>query len=188
MVACDEEARPRHPSDPPVPGPYFQDIPFHSQFDGNDDIAHRICGPTSLAMHLAADGVEVSPSAIAREAYDCAHDIYGNWSRLCAVAGVHGHLSWARRFATLAGLEAELLAGYRAIVSVSYEKGELDGAPLDRTGGHLIVLRGWDAEGNPVCNDPAFRDRSGDGVVYDRRQFEHVWTAHGGTALVMRPR
>ncbi len=186
VAACDVPSERRHTSSPPARGPFFQDVPYRSQFSEREELAPRICGPTSLAMQLAGRGVFVDTEDVARAAYDEAHDIYGNWSRLAAVAAAHGTLSWVRRFPSLGDLERHIMYGFGAIVSLAYEERELDGAPLERTNGHLLVYRGWTAEGDPLCNDPAFRDQRGSGVVYDRGQFETAWTRHGGTAILLR--
>ena len=186
VIACD--SRTDAPNEDPAPQlkPFVQDVPFRSQFDAPELFAHRICGPTSLAMQLEAHGELVDTVRVAEEAYDGAHNIYGNWSRIAAVAGMHGLVAWVRSSLSLPELEIHLTHGYGAIVSVAYERDDLDGAPLERTSGHLLVIRGWDTDGNLICNDPAFRTRKGEGIVYDRRQFEKVWTGHDGTAILMR--
>ena len=167
--------------------PFVQDVPFRSQMIDDEHLAPRICGPTSLAMHLARHDGGIQTESVATLVYDATRDLYGNWAHLAAVAGEHGFASWVERFRCLADVEARLVAGYGAVLSIAYERGELDGSPIDRTSGHLLVLRGWNPNGDPVCNDPAFPDSRGDGVVYNRAQFERQWLGHGGTAILLRP-
>ena len=186
VVACDQPAVEVAGPEPPHGGPFVQPVPFRSQMTEAPEIAKRICGPTSLAMHLASREPGVLTADIAAEAVDTAHDVYGNWAHLAAVAGEHGRVAWVERFARLADVEMRLTAGYGAVLSVAYEPGELDGSPIPRTDGHLLVLRGWNAAGDPVCNDPAFPDRRGDGVVYPRRRFERAWADHGGATILLR--
>lgn len=172
---------------PPVPGRFGTDVPFRSQMTEAAHLRKRICGPTCLAMHLSAREPAIATRAVATLAYDATRDIYGNWAHLSAVAGSRGYAAWAQRLSRLREVEERLLAGYGAILSIAFEPGELDGASISRTSGHLVALRGWDADGNVICNDPAFEDAHGDAVVYSRRQFEAAWTDHGGAAILLRP-
>ncbi len=64
------------------------------------------------------------------------------------------------------------------------EDGEIPGAPLARSDGHLVVLRGIDPNGDALVNDPA---RPGVAAVYPRAAFERVWLAHGGIAFAVAP-
>jgi len=187
ILACDAETGDEPHQSPPTPGPAIRAVPFRSQMGESPEIARRICGPASLAMHLAAREPLLRTEEVAAAVYDRAHDLYGNWAHLAAVAGEHGFVAWVERYARLADVEERLLAGYGAILSLSFEADELEGAPIPRTTGHLLVLRGWDEEGNPVCNDPAFPDNRGDGVVYRREQLERAWAAHGGATILLRP-
>jgi len=187
IIACDAPAAQEPCPGPPAPGPTVFPIPFRSQMDEPPELAPRVCGPTSLAMHLAPALPGLRTADVAAAAFDARHDIYGNWAHLAAVASEHGFAAWIERHACLAEVEARLLAGYGAILSIAYEEGELAGSPIPRTDGHLLVLRGWDDRGDPVLNDPAFPDRRGDGVVYRRSEFERVWGGHGGATILLRP-
>ena len=176
------------PPAPPSSDPFVASVPFMSQLDQDASIARRICGATSLAMVLPSLGCgSPTPAEIARRAYDPTHDIYGNWAYLTAAASEYGAVAWAEWLTSLRAAEERIAEGYGVVLSVAYEEGELPGSPLDRTSGHLVVLRGWTADGDPVLNDPAFPDRAGDGVVYPRAVFERLWLGHGGATLVLRP-
>jgi hypothetical protein len=50
--------------------------------------------------------------------------------------------------------------------------------------GHLVVLRGIDASGDALVNDPA---QPGIAVAYPRAAFERAWLGHGGIALAVAP-
>lgn len=52
--------------------------------------------------------------------------------------------------------------------------GELDGAPISSTAGHLLVIVGFREDGGVVV-DPAARNDRGVRRTYDRGQFEDVW-------------
>jgi peptidase C39-like protein len=70
---------------------------------------------------------------------------------------------------------------------VKFAKGELTGAPISSTNGHLLVIVGFTADGDVIVNDPAApRSRT---VVrtYDRGQFENAWLPRsGGLVYVIR--
>jgi len=188
VVACDvaTDGAGDAVSRPPHPERMVQDAPFRSQMTEADDIARRLCGPTSLAMHLSVDYPDTRTSAVATLSFDAVHNVYGNWPHLAAVAGGRGYVAWVERNQWLSDVEARLLSGYGAILSLAYGEGELSGSPVPSTSGHLLVLRGWDDGGDPVCNDPAFSDSRGDGVVYPRAEFERAWREHGGVTILLR--
>ena len=169
-----------------LPSEFLIPIPFHSQFEEDPAIAQRICGPTSLAMVLRSLGRKVRPAEVAAAAFDPEHVIYGNWAYLVAAASEFGTVAWIERCNSLIAVQEKLAAGYRVILSVAYDEGELDGAPVPQSSGHLLVLRGWTSEGDPIFNDPAFRDGEGEGVVYPRKQFETLWLRHGGATILVR--
>lgn len=166
--------------------PFIVDVPFRSQMAEEPHIAPRICGPTSLAMLLAVREPDVKTRTIATLAYDGVRDVYGNWAHLAAVAGEHGYAAWTEQFRDLSDVEDRVRTGFGAILSIAYESGDLMGSPISRTSGHLIVLRGRTAEGDVVCNDPAFPNKHGNGVVYRRTELERLWVKHGGTAILLR--
>jgi hypothetical protein len=182
------------PCDPPGPviseAPdatgFIQDVPFRSQMNEEPAVAERICGPTSLGMALESIGTDLPTRLLATHAYDAQRDLYGNWAHLAAVAGANGAVAWVQRFTSLREVEERLLGGYAAILSIAYEQGDLTGSPIPRTSGHLVVLRGWTASGDPICNDPRFDSTAGDGVVYQRSEFERCWLDHDGAAILLR--
>ena len=58
------------------------------------------------------------------------------------------------------------------------------------TAGHLLVVVGFDAAGDVVCNDPASHERPSNDevrVVYPRGPFERVWMRSGGLVYVIHP-
>jgi len=172
---------------PPRRSRFVQSVPFRSQMTEDERLAKRLCGPTSLAMIVAASGEEATTAEVAERAFDSDHDLYGNWSSLARAASEYGLAAWVEYLTCLADAERRLEAGYHAILSLAFEEGQIDGTPIARTNGHLLVLRGWSSAGDPICNDPAFADGSGDGIAYPRDQFEDAWLGHGGVAIVVRP-
>lgn len=52
-----------------------------------------------------------------------------------------------------------------------------------------MVIRGFDADGNVIVNDPAAASDDEVRIVYDRAQLERLWLTHsGGTVYLIYPR
>ncbi len=186
-------------NDPPLPSgltegsnppPWMQclHVPYRSQKAEKPEIAGRICSPTSLAMVLAYRGVDRPTLDVATRAFDAAHDIYGNWPRNIQAAfslGVPGYLT---RFVSWPEVHAMIADGTPLVLSIVVKEGELRGAPYTKTDGHLLVLVGFDSEGDCYVNDPAASDRSRGEIIYKRNDLEKVWLERGGTAYVLLPK
>src|SRR5438034_16769 len=68
-------------------------------------------------------------------------------------------------------------------------KGELPGLLFGETNGHLLVIRGFDRNGNVITNDPAAPTDEDTHKTYGRADFERVWLGgSGGIVYVMYPR
>ena len=66
-------------------------------------------------------------------------------------------------------------------------RGALTGSPISASNGHLLVIVGFEADGDVVVNDPAGATNAEVRRVYDRAQFERIWIAASGwTAYVVR--
>ena len=151
------------------------------------------CSPTSTSMVLgywAQDGGACEPRV--RDAvtgvYDWLYDGHGNWPFNTAYAGTHGLEAYVVRMQSLAQAEEWIAAGVPVVVSLAWGSGELDGAPLDWSNGHLVVLVGFDATGRPVVNDPAAPSNDSVQRIYKRDQFESLWLEHTrGTGYLIYP-
>nr|MBA2716200.1 C39 family peptidase [Propionibacteriales bacterium] len=74
------------------------------------------------------------------------------------------------------------------VASIGFGPGELDGAPISSTNGHLLVIRGFTQNGDVIVNDPAALVAKTVRRVYDRGQFENAWLdTTGGVAYVIHP-
>jgi hypothetical protein len=52
-----------------------------------------------------------------------------------------------------------------------------------------MVVRGFDANGNVIVNDPAAASNNAVHIVYDRNKLERVWLKYsGGTAYLIYPK
>lgn len=146
------------------------------------------CSPTSVSMILGFWNRPVRVPDAARATYDTRYDGFGNWPFNTAYAGTQGLQAFVTRLGSLRDAEAYLGRGLPLAVSVRFRAGELPGAPLSWSNGHLIVLTGFDAQGNPVVNDPAAKSDTGVKRTYPRAVFERLWLNHaGGMAYVMAP-
>jgi hypothetical protein len=151
------------------------------------------CSPTSMSMivgYWAHDAGPCEPRvrAAVDGVYDWIYDGHGNWPFNTAYAAARGLEAWVTRFKSLAEAEPWIAAGVPVAVSYSWKPGELSGAPVRSSEGHLGVLVGFDASGDPVLNDPAGKGDGGLRRTYRRAEFENVWVGHsGGTAYLAYP-
>jgi hypothetical protein len=150
------------------------------------------CSPTSIAMVLAywgqAGPCEPRLRAAVAGVYDWIYDGHGNWPFNTAYAAAQGIQAFVARFTSLAQAETWLAAGVPLLMSVSWGKDELEGAPIPGSAGHLVVLVGFDGSGAPIFNDPAAASNEEVRRTYRRKQFERLWLEHtGGTVYLIYP-
>ena len=151
------------------------------------------CSPTSTSMVLAYWSGDTGPCerrvwAAVDGVYDWVYDGHGNWPFNTAYAATQGLEAEVARFESMADAERWVAAGIPVVISYYWDIGDLAGAPIPSSGGHLAVLVGFDAAGNPIVNDPA---AAGDAEVqrtYLRAELEHRWVKKsGGTAYLIYP-
>lgn len=142
------------------------------------------CSPTSLSMVMAYWGIDLPVPDVVDGVWDHGPGIGGNWpfnAAFAASRGLHGKVA---RLASLAEVEPWTAAGVPVIASIRFGAGELANAPiLTALGGHLLVVRGFTADGDVLVNDPAAATDAGVPRRYDRRQIERVWL-NGSNGLV----
>lgn len=161
-------------------------VPERSQFLEEKDAA-GICSPTAVAMVLEFHGIKKSTREVADGVYDHAARIYGNWPFNTAYAHrVSGLETFVCRGVGLECLEAEIALGRPVVISHQWRAGELEGAPLPESAGHLTVVVGFTPQGDVVVNDPAGWPGSVR-RVYKRREIQRTWLERGrGIMYVMR--
>jgi hypothetical protein len=160
------------------------------------------CSPTSVSMVLAGLGrlpAEREYSSVpadhpdrwvdhaARSHYDYRYRGAGSWSFSAAYAATHADAAFVTRLRNLREAERFIRVGIPLVASVKFGRGELSGAPLSSTPGHLLVIVGFTENGDVVVNDPAAPDNGSVVRTYDRGQFENAWIPKsGGLVYVVR--
>ena len=120
--------------------------------------------------------------------YDWIYDAYGNWPFNTAYAATYGLQGSVRRFTSMDEIEAWVAQGVPVVISFSWGKGQLTGAPITSSTGHLSVVVGFDSQGNPIVNDPAADSDEKVQRTYLRSELEPLWLQHsGGTVYLIKP-
>jgi hypothetical protein len=151
------------------------------------------CSPTSTSMVLAyldnyTGPCEPRVRAAVEGVYDWIYDGHGNWPFNTAYAATQGYEGYVARFTSLAKAEEYVAAGVPVIMSIAWGRRDLTGSSIESTNGHLFVLVGFDAEGNPIVNDPASPDDPSVQRTYLRSELEPLWLqASGGTVYLIYP-
>lgn len=165
-------------------------VPFRSQRSEDPSISSRICGPTSLAMILESHGIKTPTADVAKSSYDKFNDLYGNWPYLVAAASEYGLKGEVQYFTSLDGLKEEIMKGCPVLVGILYKKGERSNAdflPFTSKAGHMLVVTGFDKDGNVLVNDPAAPDAASGITVFKKEEFIKAWIDGGlGVALTFR--
>jgi hypothetical protein len=165
------------------------DVPRLSQMEWKECGGSGWCSPTSVAMVLSHAGRlprGTDIPAAAAEVVDRAYDGTGTWPFNTAwAASMTGH-AFVTRLHDLRDAERFVDAGIPLVASVAYPTGGLPGAPTRGTDGHLLVVRGFTADGDVVTNDPAAPTARSVRRTYDRAAFERAWLdGSGGTVYVI---
>ena len=160
------------------------DVPALSQMEADATLGPRLCSPTSVAMVLGYWRRDASPSALAAEMFHTDLDIYGVWPAAIRAAAARGLAGYLLRFPDWATARWCLERGVPVVASVRYAAGELTGAAVAATAGHLLVLVG--VEGDTVLvNDPAAPTAATVPRRYRADEFGRVWLARGGVGYVL---
>ena len=186
--------------------PRFSQMTHEGHFPKYGGGGESWCSPTSLAMVLGyyqalptreetawvGDHPDRVVDHLARMTYDYGYRGTGNWPFNTAYAATRTGDAFVTRFASLRGVERFVKAGIPVIASLTFGPGQLTGAPISSTNGHLLVVVGFRADGSVVVNDPAASSKKGVRRIYDRGQFEDAWLKRGsaggsgGVAYVVR--
>jgi hypothetical protein len=189
LVAFSSPVRPR-PSLPYGRDALILDVPARSQYSLTGLPADSTkeergwCSPASLSMIHAFHGIEYSVAQTAREVFDRAYNGTGNWAFNVAYSGRLGFRAVVAHLCNLDHAQRLIERNLPLAISYSWREGELPGAPLDHSDGHLVVLSGFTRDGDCAINDPAAPNVR---VVYPRAAIENVWQRNEGVAYVVAP-
>jgi hypothetical protein len=163
------------------------------QYDGGGE---AWCSPTSTAMVLAFHGAGPTPDDLtsfpgpsyddpmvdyaARYTYDWNYKGAGNWPANVAYATRFGLEGFVTRLRSLNEAQRFIEASIPLVASIN---GALPGFLGGTTNGHLLVIRGFTANGDVITNDPAAKSDPETHKVYRRADFERVWL--GGSAGIV---
>ncbi|MBA2773378.1 MAG: C39 family peptidase [Nocardioidaceae bacterium] len=161
------------------------------------------CSPTSTSMLLAYWDRGPTPQQYAwvndsyrqpwvdyaaRYTFAWGYDGTGDWPFNTAYAARFRTDAFVTRLRSLREAELFIKAGIPLVASISFGPGELDGAPISSTSGHVVVIVGFTRAGSVIVNDPAGRDARHVRHVYRRGQFENAWLdSSGGVTYVIHP-
>jgi hypothetical protein len=161
-------------------------VPPLSQLEEDIQLGRRVCSPTSVAMVLRHWGRQVSVSELAAEMYHPARDLYGVW--LCAIqaAARRGILGYLLRFPDWSSAAWCLERGLPVVASVRYAEGEVTGAAIAQTSGHLLVLTGAE-DRDVLVNDPAASTRAEVARRYRLDEITRAWLGRSGVGYVFCP-
>lgn len=186
--------------------PYAQNIHRgeYPEFGGGGEVW---CSPTSSSMVLgywakknpkygvpaselvgidAPNGDPVVPYA-AINTWDYTYEGSGNWPFNTAYTHRFGINSFVTRLRSLAEAEKFIAAGIPVITSQSWKLADMPEAGY-ASNGHLMVLIGFTAAGDPIMNDPAANSDADVRSVYTRHNFEKIWQqSTGGVVYVNVP-
>jgi len=169
----------------PIPSIHL-DVSGLSQMTLQSERSKRMCSPTSTTSvinYLSASHID--PLNFADCVIDDNFDIYGNWVLNIAQASHHLGENWCcyvARFTSFNQILESLQKGFPVIVSI---QGPLSGSAQPYTEGHLIVVKGFDADEQKVlCMDPAFNDNALTHVNYAVDEFLTAWKRRNGIAYL----
>ncbi|HEY0799025.1 MAG TPA: C39 family peptidase [Candidatus Baltobacteraceae bacterium] len=168
---------------PPPEAPAL-DVPIKSQYLPSRPDEQGWCSPAALGMLLAYWGFNFDVADIAARVRDEAYGGTGNWTFNTALAGALGLCGTVAHLRDLAHAAHFIHAGIPLALSFAWKVAELPGAPVERSDGHLAVLRGFSERRDPIVNDPA---HPGVTTTYNNAAFERAWRTHGAIAYLVAP-
>ncbi|MEN8118338.1 MAG: C39 family peptidase [Bacteroidota bacterium] len=158
------------------PPKIFIKTDFIYQITVDDEIGSLICSPTSTSMIIRSYDIEVDPYDFALRTYDPEWELFGVWPRAVQHAHEYGLQGSVTRYRTWSEAYEVLNNGGRIAMSV--------GRPL--YAGHLMMLAGFDSNGNPIVHDPA--KSSGYGKIYYKKDLTESWFNKGGISYTFYPK
>ncbi len=158
--------------------------PAISQMRGPAPIRERICSPTALTMTLQSAQPDIDWQSVVDDCFD--GRLFGSWPLAIHCAARYGRLAAVEVVDSWSPVLEVLEAGSPVVASIRFGKGQLPGAPLAETGGHLVSVYGIDGDRVLVC-DPAAPDDASVPREYDLAAFTAAWMRRRGAAYLLAP-
>ncbi len=172
------------------------DVPYLCQL--SEPGGNVWCSATSTAMVLQYWSKQLNRPemniGITESAKNCKDNRWGgtgHWSFNTAYAGeFKGMRGVVDRFSSVSQIERWIARGIPVIVSLDYTR--LNRRNSTKITGHLMVIRGFTKDGDPVFNDPWARLEKGEKLrkVFKRADLEYAWLGPDGsygTVYLMYP-
>ncbi|NIP16270.1 MAG: hypothetical protein GWM88_16635 [Pseudomonadales bacterium] len=160
--------------------------PPMSQMALGPKLGPRVCSPTCITMLLARHGYPADLNSVAESCFDPVTNLYGIWPLAIRSAAHQGSLGAVELFDDWEEPLRVLEAGMPFAASIRFGEGGLPGAPLPRTGGHLVVVNGADPQDVRV-NDPSAEDAASVHRRYRAAEFSNAWLRYRGAAYILLP-
>lgn len=160
------------------------DVPALSQYSPAHPDERGWCSAATLAMLLRFHGVDVDVPTTARDVFDASYGGTGNWAFNVAYAGMRGLRGSVAYLRGIDHVAAFVDAGLPVAISIGWNAGELPGAPLEASNGHLVIVRGV-TPSHVLVNDPA---HAAVATRYPRAALDLAFRMHGGVAYLVAPR
>lgn len=152
----------------------------------------KICSPTCVSMivshwagRLGRPEMDMDVPEVCEAIFDPNWPGTGNWPFNAAYAGSYeGMRGLVARLTDIRELEDWIAAGVPVATSIAYDILRY-GERRRGNDGHLIVLIGFTATGDPIFNDPAKSDQVQQ--VYPREMFWKAWSESNRTVYLIFP-
>lgn len=162
------------------------DVPQRAQ--NNYPNGGVLCSATSTSMMLwhyskllKRPEIDHDVPEVEASVWDPTYKGAGNWPFNTAYFGsFEGLRACVSRFTSIEDVEILTKAGIPVVCSVSLDL--LMGKPTGG-GGHLVIVVGFEKDGTPIFNDPAFK--TGVRKTYKREDFERAWCFSKRTVYLM---
>jgi Peptidase_C39 like family len=199
-----------------LPVPQYSQMTHAGEFPAFGGGGEVWCSPTSTAMvvaywhrgptvaDVAALGADPAFDAHGRadpqvdwaalHTWDVGYGGTGNWPFNTAYASSYGLDGSVQQDSSLRDVEEWVRRGVPVVASIAWNNADattdndLAGAPIPKSGGHLLVVTGFTADGDVIVADPAAPTDATVHRTYRRAQFERDWlNSSTGTTYVIHP-
>ena len=158
-------------------------VPARTQLNEPEDVRLRICSPTSVGMAMEYFHRVVPTMTLADAVFHAPTDRYGVWPAAVRAAAAHGVPGYLLRFPDWAAASWCLERALPIVASIRFSAGELTGAPIPDTTGHLVVITGLTGD-DVLVNDPVAPDVGSVPRRYNRDEFTRAWLDRSGVGYV----